>query len=96
MPASKVSVTLVFQSPSGAPLANGQVQIKLNQDASLGTSGGPSVSTKTILAALDSSGSVTLSLWPNDLLLPIGSIYFVNAFSAIGEPAWSGQMTFHS
>ena len=90
------SVTFTFQDAGGNPLAGGEVQIHLNQDASLGISGGPSVSTRTIHVTLDGSGSATVLLWPNDLLLPAGSVYFVNAFSALGEPAWDGQISVHS
>jgi hypothetical protein len=93
---SQQSVTLVFQAPSGAPLAGGQVQIHLGQDASLGTSGGPSVNTRTVLTTLDGSGSCTVLLWPNDALYPAGTVYFVNAYTASGQLVWSGQMTVDS
>lgn len=93
----QVSITLTFQDPAGNPLALGQVQVRLTQDASLGVSSGPSVvCRRTILLALDGSGSVTFLIWPNDILLPTGSAYFVNAFSALGQPSWSGQMTVDS
>ena len=90
------SALFSFQDARAQPLTGGQVQIHLSRDASLGTAGGPSVSTRTISATLDSTGSATVLLWPNDLLLPSGTVYFVNAFSMLGEPAWTGQTTVHS
>jgi hypothetical protein len=90
------SVTLTFQDPGGNPLSGGSVTIRLNTDESLGTAGGPSVMARSVTTALDGSGTAVVLLWPNDALLPAGSVYFVNAFTALGQPAWSGQMTVDS
>jgi hypothetical protein len=87
------TVHLTFQDPSGNPLANGLATFRLSADGSLGTSGGPSVFATLTNATLDGAGSCTVHLWATDQLLPAGSVYFVNAFSSLGEPAWSGQMT---
>ena len=89
-----VSITLVFQDPSGSPLASGKVRIKLSTDGSLGATGGSSVAGgRTTLVTLDSSGSATFNIWPTTALLPPGAVYFVIAYSATGHPVWQGQMT---
>lgn len=91
---SKQSVTLVFQDPAGNPLAGGSVTFMLNVDISTAASSGPQVAAQsTVTATLDGSGSCTVDLWPNNVLSPAGSVYFVNAYAADGQPAWSGQMT---
>lgn len=92
MPVTKQSVTLVFQDPSGAPIANGSVTFRLQQDISTATSGGPQVSAGLFLTAtLDSSGSVTVLLWPTSMMQP-SAIYFVAAYTASGKPAWQGTL----
>jgi hypothetical protein len=94
---AQVSITLNFQSAAGNPLAGGRVQIRLTQDASLGVPGGPSVSClRTTILTLSGTGSVTFSIWPNDVFLPTGSAYFVTAYSAAGQVSWVGQMTVDS
>ena len=90
---SKVPVTVTFQDPSGTPIADGSVTFSLNIDISAAASDGPQIAAgRIVTATLDSSGSATVDLWPNDLI-STGSVYFVEAFSAQGEPAWNGQMT---
>ena len=86
-------VIFTFQDPGGNPVANGLATFRLSVDGSLGISGGPQVGTPITSATLDSAGSCIVELWPNDQLLPPGSIYFVNAFTSLGEPVWSGQVT---
>jgi hypothetical protein len=91
---SKQSVTLVFQSPSGAPLALGSVTFRLNVDISTALADGVQIAAQRLVkVALDSSGTCTVMLWPNNLLVPANSIYFVNAYTAQGQPAWSGELT---
>jgi hypothetical protein len=86
-------VTLNFLDPSGAPLANGSVRIRLTQDASNHTSGGPQIAAgRFIEAQLDSSGTVTLSLWPTSGLLP-SVTYEAQAFTVAGLPCWRGSFT---
>lgn len=88
------SVSLTFQDAAGNPLAGGSVRITMSVDISTATSGGPQVAAqRTVEATLDSNGSVTVDLWPNNLLSPSGSVYFVNAYASGGQPAWSGQIT---
>jgi hypothetical protein len=87
------SVTLTFQAPNGVPLAGGTVVIRLNQDASIGAINGPQVSAnRTTVTTLNSLGSATISVWPNDQLFPSGSIYIVRAYSVLGQLVWSEQM----
>jgi hypothetical protein len=91
--ATKQSVTVTFQDPSGNPLSLGTVTFRLQVDISTHTSGGPQVAAGRIVSAsLDSSGSCTVLLWPNNLLAP-ASIYFVTAYTAEGQPVWQGEMT---
>ncbi len=94
MPApSKQSVSLTFQDPSGTPLALGSVTFRLQVDISTFANSGPQVSAgRVVTAALDSSGSCTVLLWPNNLLAP-ASIYFVTAYTAQGQPVWRGELT---
>ena len=49
----------------------------------------------TVFADLDSNGNVssTLYLWPNSFLQPGGSVYRLDAYSTLGELAWSNQVT---
>lgn len=89
---AKVSFTLVFQDPSGQPLAGGSVTLRLNTDASVSNS--QIVAGRLVIATLDTNGSATVTIWPNDQLDPAGTVYFVDAYCANGQPAWRGQMTF--
>ena len=91
---SQQSVTLTFVDPAGNPLASGRVTLQLSVDISTALSDGPQIDASRIVeSTLDDTGSCTLSLWPNNLLFPANSVYFVNAYTAEGQPAWSGQMT---
>ena len=91
------SVTLVFQDAAANPLAGGLVRLTLNVDISIAVSSGPQIAAqRTVDGTLDDSGSVTLNLWPNDVLFPANSVYFVQAYTSTGQPAWDGQMTVSS
>jgi hypothetical protein len=88
------TVTLTFQDPSGKPLAGGQVRLRLQFDISQGTSTDPQVAAGIeTTGTLDSNGSVTLLLWSTSKLQPSGAVYFVRAFTANGQLAYSDQMT---
>ena len=88
------NITIVFQYPSGAPLAVGQVRLRLNFDISQGTAADPQVVAGIeTTGTLDSNGSVTLLLWSTSQLQPAGAVYFVRAFTASGQLAYSNQMT---
>ena len=88
------NVTLTFQDPSGAPLAGGQVRLRLNFDISQGLATDPQVSAGIeVTGTLDTNGSVTLLLWSTSQLLPAGSFYFVRAFTAKGQLAYDSTMT---
>jgi hypothetical protein len=94
MPVTQQSVTLTFQDPSGQPLANGRVDIRLQVDISAATSGGPQVCAgRLVSVTLNGSGSATVLLWPNSSTFPAHSVYFVTAFTALGQPAWKGELT---
>ena len=88
------NVTLTFQDPRGAPLAGGQVRLRLNFDISQGLATDPQVAAGLeVTGTLDSNGSVTLLLWSTSQLQPAGAVYFVRAFNALGQPVYSSQMT---
>lgn len=81
---------LTFQDPSGVPLAFGKVTFDLSFDIA-----SPSVqiaARRQVSVDLNSEGSCSVLLWANDTDSS-GSIYFVRAYSAQGQPAWSGQIT---
>ncbi len=87
------NVTFVFQDPAGNPIANGRVDIRLQQDISAALSGGPQVAAGiTVSAALDLNGTAVGPLWANSMVAT-GTVYFVTAFSSLGQPVWSGQIT---
>lgn len=90
---TKQSVTLVFQDPSGTAIAGGTVTIRLLYDISTAADSGPQISAGVVVTGtLDSSGSVTVNLWPNDVLVPANSNYQVTAYTAQGQRAWSGTL----
>jgi hypothetical protein len=92
---SQIAVTLKFQDPAGNPLNGGSVTLRLSVDGSTAISNGVQIAAgRTITATLDSTGAATIGLWPNAQLSPAGTVYFVDAYTKLGEPAWSGQMTF--
>lgn len=94
MPVTKQSVTLTFQTPAGLPIANGYIQIRLQTDISTAVSGGPQVNAGQVVTnSLDSNGSVTVLLWPNNITFPANSVYFVTCFTAQGQPVWKGEVT---
>lgn len=84
---SPQSVILVFQLPSGAPLANGTVTFQLSSDMvvdSLQISAG-----RVVSGNLDDTGAITVALWPNTG----GTVYFVKASTADGALAYDSQLT---
>lgn len=87
------TVVLNFLDASGDPIANGRVDIQLQQDISAGTNGGPQVAAgRVVSAALDSTGTAVVNLWPTVGMSP-SAVYFLRAFSSKGQPVWSGQIT---
>lgn len=88
-----VPVNFVFFDPSGAPLAGGKVVAYLNADIALNGASGSQIMAKRVEATLDSNGSSTVFLWPNSGLQPPNSVYFVEAYTALGQPVWLGQIT---
>jgi hypothetical protein len=82
---------IVFQDPAGNPLAGGTATFRLSTDA-MSPSGQISAG-RVVTATLDENGTATVSLWNNTLLNPPNTVYFVEAFTAEGQPAWSGEIT---
>jgi hypothetical protein len=84
-------VVLNFQDPSGAPLANGSVQLRLTQDASAQFAGGPQIAAgRVVTAQLDANGSVTVGLRATVGLFPT-VMYEARAFTSRGLPVWNGS-----
>lgn len=87
-------VVLNFQDASGNPLAVGYVLFRLSVDISAAQATGPQiVAGRVVKAMLDSTGTCNVFLWPNADLLPAGSVYFVEAYTAHGQLAWQGELT---
>lgn len=73
-----------FQDPSGNPLALGTLSVRLSQDVGIG--GIQLCAGRWVTLDLDSNGNVT-----GNPLLWTGTYEFV-AYSAQGQPVWSGQL----
>jgi hypothetical protein len=87
-------LTLTFQDPGGNPLAGGYITVRLNTDGCIVGSGGTQVAAGRIVkVTLDSTGSATFLIWPNDQLSPAGTVYIIIAYSATGQLAWRGEMS---
>lgn len=80
------SIPFVFQDPSGAPLSGGRVEFSLNTDVIVANAN--IAAKRKVVVVLDGAGSctVTLSSTPN-------AVYFINAFTSTGQPAWSGELS---
>lgn len=80
-----------FQDSEGNLLANGYLQLQLNQDETVNTST-LICSGLVITVPLDVNGNIVTSpaysFWPNDLISPSGSFYTVTAFTQSGERVW--------
>lgn len=86
----KVSFPLTtFQTPSGAPVANGFVLIALSEDCAVWPSGGLVVGSRPqkLKISLDANGTVlgNPQVWPNDILAPTGSYYTVEVYKSDGQ-----------
>ena len=81
----------LFQDNEGNPLANGYLLLELSQDCTVNTT--TQVCSNCIIKVpLDVNGNVVVSpvysLWPNDVLTPSGTFYFISAYTANGELVW--------
>jgi hypothetical protein len=80
-----------FQDNEGNPLANGYLLLELSQDCIVNTTTRV-CSNFTVKVPLDVNGNVvtspSYSVWPNDVLTPSGTFYFISAYTANGELVW--------
>jgi hypothetical protein len=80
-----------FQDNEGNPLANGYLLLELSQDCIVNTTT-LVCSNFTVKVPLDVNGNVvtspSYSVWPNDVLTPSGTFYFISAYTANGELVW--------
>ena len=87
----RTNTSFTFLDPSGAPVANGTLELRLSQDAS---ANGKQVTAKCmVVATLDITGSCNLNLWTNDILLPSGTCYRGEVKTSQGLPVWKAQFT---
>ena len=80
-----------FQDSLGNPLNAGYVTFRLTTD---GMASGTQVLAGIITkATLDSAGNIsgTVSLWPNDQLLPTTTRYIIQAYTNAGELGWNSE-----
>ncbi|SRR6266851_6179781 len=82
-----------FQDALGNPLAFGFLNIRLNTDA---TTGSTQVSAGIITRVpLDAVGNVSgiVVLWPNDQLSPAKTVYVLSAYDFRNQLVWKGELT---
>jgi len=80
-----------FQDVEGNPLSNGYLILELMTDEQVIANMGTVSSGTKIKVLLDVSGNVLGNLafiWPNDALLPLGSVYTINAYAEDGQFSW--------
>lgn len=75
----------VFQTPDGAPVANGYLVIYLSKDCA--TPSGGQVGTVPVTVQLNEDGAIIGSpqFWQNSVLTPSDSIYVVKVYESTGE-----------
>lgn len=79
-----------YQDAAGNVLKNGYVTFRLNKDALVGN---VQVSSKILVTLpMDANGDLSGSIWPNDQMNPIDTVYFVRAYTAQGELAWEQEL----
>lgn len=80
-----------FEDSEGNPLASGYLIFELVSDGIVNTSTKVCKGT-SIKVPLDSSGNVVTStvysLWPNDVMTPNTTFYYVSAFTSKGQLVW--------
>jgi hypothetical protein len=80
-----------FVDSDGNPLANGYLIFQLSQDSTANTTV-PVGSGYEIKIPLDSSGNIVTSpaysLWPNNVLTPSNTFYFVSGYTEQGQLVW--------
>jgi len=79
-----------FQDPSGNPLSNGWLVLRLSHDSNITVLGAPNGSQVAAGVAinlyLDTNGNLVANqyLWTNDSLSPSGSYYLLTAYNSNG------------
>ena len=83
-----------FQDPSGAPITNGTLTMRLNIDGLGAGSVGSQVAGLEFKLSLDSNGVIVgpPTVWANDALTP-ATVYLCRVYTAQGEPVCSFQAT---
>jgi hypothetical protein len=80
-----------FQDAEGNLLANGYLEMTLNQD-SLVSGVGNIAAGITVRVQLDANGDALASpaqyIWATDVLLPVNAFYKVTGYTVQGQPAW--------
>lgn len=80
-----------FQDISGNPLAYGYLLFSLSQDGQVNSTTQIAAG-KVIKFLLDANGDIQTSppqyIWPNDVITPSGTFYYVSAYTAEGQLVW--------
>lgn len=80
---TRASFPYVLSFPTGAPVANGYIGIRLNVNGVVNNS---QIKDSFIKCPLDSSGTVTgATFWKNSDIQPSGTYYIVLVFTSSGE-----------
>lgn len=88
------TIFLKFEDPAGNPIAFGRVEIWLTYDISSGLANGVQVAAgRKLNVALDADGTCIVNLYVNSQLKPSGSQYNAKAYTALGQPCWTGLFT---
>lgn len=80
-----------FQDNQGFPLSNGSLLFTLSQDGNINTSPYHQiVGGTTTRVPLDNNGNVAgiVTIWTNDLIVPAGTFYTVQAYNNAGLQVW--------
>lgn len=81
-----------FQDSLGNPLSLGYVTFQLNTDAVTGTQKQLDAG-RVVTVPLDNTGNAdgSESIWCNDFMLPVTTVYRIKAYSEKGQLSWQSE-----
>jgi hypothetical protein len=89
-----------FQDPSGKPIANGVLRLRLNVDGAYFLTGRRKqvVAGRTVIIPLDDAGNIQPNtyVWANGNLNPGGTVYFAEVETAQGQRCWRSEFSIPS
>ena len=73
-----------YQLPSGVPVADGSLVVRLNADGQVGTS---QIASNPVRLPLDANGTLSTSylFWSNSNIAPTGTYYIYSVYTSDGE-----------